>query len=191
VLISTASESEIRTQSPNEPLLRNVTPVISMPECPGMGTYAEVKARVLGFARSAALQHGQALGDGLEIGDILRLLRARRVIVCVTMAVTILVAASVPTRLAVATANRDLAGGLALGMFVPVGAAVVRERSDSTVRNRQILEEVKSAGVVANIPPGKSRRNNSVLSFAADRSAIPEELRMYFQFCPQFYPFGS
>lgn len=78
-----------------------------------------------------------------------------------------------------------LAVGLALGVLLGVALATLRDRLDNTVKNRQVLEEITGAGLVANIPLDKDRRKDPAISFASDRSPIAEafrELRTNLQF---------
>jgi capsular exopolysaccharide synthesis family protein len=93
--------------------------------------------------------------------------------------------ASLPTKPVVPKTTRDLAIGLAAGALLGIGLAVLRDRFDNSVKNRQVLEEITGAGLVATIPLDKDRRKQAAISFAGDRSAIAEsfrELRTNLQF---------
>jgi capsular exopolysaccharide synthesis family protein len=87
--------------------------------------------------------------------------------------------ASLPTNPVVPRTKRNLALGLAFGALLGVGLAVLRDRWDNTVKHQQILEEITGAGLVANIPFDKGRRNDPAISFADDRSAIAEAFREF------------
>jgi Mrp family chromosome partitioning ATPase len=66
-----------------------------------------------------------------------------------------------------------------------IGLAVVRDRLDNTVKDRQIVEQITGAGLVADIPFDKERRKDPAISFAGHQSAIAEafrELRTNLQF---------
>jgi receptor protein-tyrosine kinase len=72
-----------------------------------------------------------------------------------------------------------------VGVLLGMGLAILRDRFDNTVKNRQILEEITGSGLVATIPFDKVRRKDAAISFAGDRSAIAEsfrELRTNLQF---------
>jgi receptor protein-tyrosine kinase len=93
--------------------------------------------------------------------------------------------ASLPRNAEVPKPIRNLAIGLAVGVLLGFGLAVVRDRFDNTVKSRPILEEITGAGLIATIPLDKERRKYPAISFAGDRSAIAEafrELRTNLQF---------
>jgi receptor protein-tyrosine kinase len=93
--------------------------------------------------------------------------------------------ASLPTNPVIPRTTRNLSLGLAFGVLLGIGLAVLRDRLDNTVKNRQTFEEITDAGLVANIPFDKARRKDPAISFADDRSAIAEafrELRTNLQF---------
>lgn len=80
---------------------------------------------------------------------------------------------------------RNLTTGLALGVVLGIGLALLRDRLDNTVKTRATLEEITGAGLVANIPFDKTRRTEPAIEFANDRAAIAEafrELRTNMQF---------
>jgi capsular exopolysaccharide synthesis family protein len=87
--------------------------------------------------------------------------------------------ASLPTYPVIPDRNRNLALGLALGVLLGIGLALLRDRLDNTVKNQQIVEHITGAGVVANIPFDKERRKDPVILFANDRSAIAEAFRTF------------
>jgi len=93
--------------------------------------------------------------------------------------------ASLPTNPVVPNRIRNVAFGLALGLLIGISLAVLRDRFDNTVKDRQILEEITGTGMAAAIPLDKVRRKDPAISFAGDRSAIAEafrELRTNLQF---------
>jgi receptor protein-tyrosine kinase len=93
--------------------------------------------------------------------------------------------ALLPTQPAIPKTTRNLALGLAVGLLLGIGLAVLRDRLDNTVNNQQILEEITGAGLVATIPLDKGRRKDPAISFAGDRSPTAEafrELRTNLQF---------
>jgi capsular exopolysaccharide synthesis family protein len=93
--------------------------------------------------------------------------------------------ATVPTKPVVPKTTLNVTIGLVLGLLLGIGLAVLRDRLDNTVKNRQILEEITDAGLVATIPFDKARRKDAAISFANDRSTIAEafrELRTNLQF---------
>ena len=82
-----------------------------------------------------------------------------------------------PTSPVIPKTTRNLAIGLALGVLLGIGLAVLRDRFDNTVKNRETLEEITGVGLVANIPLDKERRKEPAISFASDHSAIAEAFR--------------
>ncbi len=87
--------------------------------------------------------------------------------------------ASLPASPVIPKTARNLAVGLALGVLLGIGLALLRERFDNTVKSQQVLEEITGAGRVANIPFDKQRRKDPAISFADDRSAIAEAFRTF------------
>jgi receptor protein-tyrosine kinase len=93
--------------------------------------------------------------------------------------------ASIATSPVFPKTTRNVTIGLALGVLLGIGLAVLRDRLDNTIKSQQILEQVAGVGLVANIPLDKSLRKDSVISFTDDRSPIAEafrELRTNLQF---------
>jgi capsular exopolysaccharide synthesis family protein len=93
--------------------------------------------------------------------------------------------AILPTNPVVPKTARNLALGLAFGLLLGIGLAVLRDRSDNTVKSREILEEITDAGLVATIPFDKLRRKEAAISFSSGHSTIAEafrELRTNLQF---------
>lgn len=85
--------------------------------------------------------------------------------------------ASIPTHPVVPKTVRNIAVGLALGLLLGIGLAVLRDLVDNTVKDRQTLEELTGAGTVGTIPLDKERRNQPAISFDNDNSAIAEAFR--------------
>jgi capsular exopolysaccharide synthesis family protein len=85
--------------------------------------------------------------------------------------------ASIPDHPVVPNATRNIAIGLALGMLLGIGLAVLRDLLDNTVKDRETLEEISGAGVVGSIPLDKERRKHPAISFDMDNSAIAEAFR--------------
>jgi capsular exopolysaccharide synthesis family protein len=93
--------------------------------------------------------------------------------------------ASLPTSPVIPRTKRNLAVGAALGLMLGIGLAVLRDRFDNSVKNRQILEEITDAGLVANVPYDRHRQKQPAITFADDRSGAAEafrELRTNLQF---------
>jgi capsular exopolysaccharide synthesis family protein len=93
--------------------------------------------------------------------------------------------ASIPTKPVIPKTTRNLAIGLALGVLLGIGLALLRDRFDDTIRDQQSLEEITGVGLVANIPLDKDCKKDPAISFNKDHSAIAEafrELRTNLQF---------
>jgi tyrosine-protein kinase len=85
--------------------------------------------------------------------------------------------ASLPANPVIPKWARNVTVGLALGVLLGIGLAVLRDRFDNTVKNREIVEEITGAGLVGNIPFDKERRKEPAISFDRDNSAIAEAFR--------------
>lgn len=85
--------------------------------------------------------------------------------------------ASIPEVPVVPKPARNIAVGLALGLLLGVGLAVVRDLLDNTVKSREILEEIAGTGLVGSIPLDKERRKQPAISFENDNSGIAEAFR--------------
>jgi capsular exopolysaccharide synthesis family protein len=85
--------------------------------------------------------------------------------------------ASVPEKPALPKPSRNILGGLAGGLLLGVGLAVLRDRLDNTVKTRETLEEITSVGLVGSIPLDKECRNDPAISFENNNSAIAEAFR--------------
>jgi capsular exopolysaccharide synthesis family protein len=93
--------------------------------------------------------------------------------------------ASLPTAPVIPKTYRNIAAGIALGVLLGLGLAVLRDRFDNTVKSRQNVEQITGAAPVADIPLDKERRKSPAISFGNDRTAIAEafrELRTNLQF---------
>lgn len=85
--------------------------------------------------------------------------------------------ASIPTSPVVPNPVRNIAIGLAVGLLLGVGLAVLRDLVDNTIKNQQTLEEITGASVVGYIPLDKELRKASAVSFMTDNSATAEAFR--------------
>ncbi len=85
--------------------------------------------------------------------------------------------ASVPTSPVTPKPIRNIAIGLAIGLLVGIGLALLRDLLDNTVKARQTLEDIAGVGVVGSIPFNKERRKEPAISFGSDNSAIAEAFR--------------
>lgn len=85
--------------------------------------------------------------------------------------------ASIPTSPVIPNPPRNLALGLAAGLVLGVGLAVLRDRLDNTVKDRTTLEEISKVGLVGSIPLDKERRKEAAISFENDNSSIAESFR--------------
>ncbi|MFS0901231.1 CpsD/CapB family tyrosine-protein kinase, partial [Mycolicibacterium litorale] len=66
---------------------------------------------------------------------------------------------------------------LQLGLLLGVGLAVIRDKLDNTVKNRETLEEITGVGTVGSIPLDKERRKQPAILFERDNSPIAEAFR--------------
>jgi capsular exopolysaccharide synthesis family protein len=85
--------------------------------------------------------------------------------------------ASIPEHPVVPKTARNIAIGLVLGLAAGIGLAVLRDRLDNTVKERQTLEEITQVGIVGSIPLDKERRNDPAISFDKENTAIAEAFR--------------
>lgn len=85
--------------------------------------------------------------------------------------------ASVPSHPVVPNALRNISIGLALGVLLGIGLAIIRDLLDNTVKTRETLEDLSGAGIVGSIPLDKERRKQPAISFDRDNSAIAEAFR--------------
>ncbi|MBO0678998.1 polysaccharide biosynthesis tyrosine autokinase [Mycolicibacterium sp. S2-37] len=85
--------------------------------------------------------------------------------------------ASIPSQPVVPKTARNIGIGLALGIVLGIGLAVVRDLLDNTVKGREDLEGITRSGIVGTIPLDKERRRSPAISFEHDNSAIAEAFR--------------
>ncbi|MGX9789851.1 polysaccharide biosynthesis tyrosine autokinase [Mycobacterium sp. MMS18-G62] len=85
--------------------------------------------------------------------------------------------ASVPVHPVIPNTVRNIALGLAVGVLAGIGLALLRDRLDNTVKDRETLEEITGAGLVGSIPLDKERRSAPAISFDKDNSGIAEAFR--------------
>ena len=85
--------------------------------------------------------------------------------------------ASIPSSPAVPKPKRNIAGGLALGLLLGIGLALLRDRLDNTVKSREALEEITHVGMAGSIPLDKDRRRDTAISFENSNTGIAEAFR--------------
>jgi len=85
--------------------------------------------------------------------------------------------ASVPEDPVIPKTARNVAVGLALGVLMGIGLALLRDSLDNTVKDEEKLEEITRSGLVGSIPFDKERREEPAIPFDRDNSAIAEAFR--------------
>ncbi|MCV7227518.1 polysaccharide biosynthesis tyrosine autokinase [Mycolicibacterium komossense] len=85
--------------------------------------------------------------------------------------------AAIPDGPVVPKPGRNIAIGVAIGLLLGIGVAVLRDVLDNTVKTRETLEEITGAGVIGSIPLDKERRKHAAISFETDNSGIAEAFR--------------
>ena len=85
--------------------------------------------------------------------------------------------ASVPLAPAIPKAMRNVAIGLALGVIVGIGLAILRDLLDNTIKDRTTLEEITGVGLVGSVPLAKDLQTKPAIAFDSDNSAIAEAFR--------------
>ncbi len=86
---------------------------------------------------------------------------------------------------------RNVALGLAVGVLLGIALAVLRDRLDNTVKDREAIEEIAGAGVVGVIPMDKARQEAPAISFVDANSGDAEayrEMRTNLQFLEVDHP---
>ncbi|MCK0090475.1 polysaccharide biosynthesis tyrosine autokinase [Rhodococcus sp. F64268] len=86
---------------------------------------------------------------------------------------------------------RNVALGLAVGVLLGIALAVLRDRLDNTVKDREAIEEIAGAGVVGVIPMDKARQDTPPISFVDANSGDAEayrEMRTNLQFLEVDHP---
>ncbi|MCX2934605.1 polysaccharide biosynthesis tyrosine autokinase [Mycobacterium sp. CVI_P3] len=85
--------------------------------------------------------------------------------------------ASIPAQPVVPKKARNVVVGLAIGVTLGIGLAVLRDLLDNTVKNVGVLEEITGVGLVGNVPLDKERRKEPAISFDTDNSIAAEAFR--------------
>ena len=85
--------------------------------------------------------------------------------------------ASVPKKPVVPNTRLNLLAGLALGLMLGVGGAVLRDRLDNTVKSQETLEATTGTSAVGYIPLDKALISAPAISFDSDNSASAEAFR--------------
>jgi capsular exopolysaccharide synthesis family protein len=85
--------------------------------------------------------------------------------------------ASIPGRPITPKKERNIALGLATGLALGIGLALLREVLDNTVKDRETLEKITGVGLVGSVPLDKDRRQQPAISFETDNSHIAEAFR--------------
>ncbi|WP_396932427.1 polysaccharide biosynthesis tyrosine autokinase [Mycolicibacterium sp.] len=85
--------------------------------------------------------------------------------------------ASLPAKPVTPKKLRNLLVGLALGITFGVGLALLRDRLDNTIKDRETLEGITGAGLVGSIPLDKELHRKPALSFEGNNSPVAESFR--------------
>lgn len=87
--------------------------------------------------------------------------------------------ATVPEKPVVPKPVRNIALGLALGMLLGIGVAVVWDLLDNTVKDRETIEEITGVGLVGVIPSDKELRVKHAITFDGNNSILAESFRKF------------
>ena len=85
--------------------------------------------------------------------------------------------ASVPTTPVSPKKIRNIVVGVGLGLLLGIGVALIRDRLDNTVKDRQTVEDITGVSLVGTIPLDKERRKEPAIAFGTDNSPIAESFR--------------
>ncbi|WP_328351386.1 polysaccharide biosynthesis tyrosine autokinase [Mycobacterium sp. NBC_00419] len=85
--------------------------------------------------------------------------------------------ATIPESPVVPKTSRNIALGLVAGVLLGVGLAILRDRLDNSVKDRETLEDITGVGLVGNIPADKERRKDAAIAFDKESSGISEAFR--------------
>jgi receptor protein-tyrosine kinase len=85
--------------------------------------------------------------------------------------------ASLPAHPVVRQPVRNTALGLALGLVLGTGIAMLRDRRDNTVKTTEDVEEISGTALFATIPFDKRLAQSPCITFADDRSPTAEAFR--------------
>lgn len=85
--------------------------------------------------------------------------------------------ASIPDSPVVPNAKRNISLGLLVGLLLGVGLALLRDRLDNTVKDREALQEITRVGLVGAIPLDKELRKAPAIQFDTENSIAAEAFR--------------
>jgi receptor protein-tyrosine kinase len=85
--------------------------------------------------------------------------------------------ASIPASPSIPNPKKNIAGGLAGGLLLGVGLAVLRDRLDNTVKSQEVVEDITGTGAVGYIPFDKDIVATPAISFDNDNSSTAEAFR--------------
>lgn len=86
-------------------------------------------------------------------------------------------ASAIPTKPFKSGMQRSLLFGLAAGIMLGTGLAIVRDKMDNSVKGRKSLEAVTGVGLVGSIPLARELRGSNVLSLRDNHSSVAESFR--------------
>lgn len=85
--------------------------------------------------------------------------------------------ATIPTVPVTPNTPRNIILGVVAGLLAGIGLALLRDRLDNTVKDRDTLQEITHAGLVGTVPLDKERRREPAIAFERDNSTIAEAFR--------------